>query len=118
MVAPRTPSEIALLNEPPSTFTARRYSKRLSDTLLVSNWRARRLPAMIFKGWLSAVPKAGLTPPTWPPINQKFARLNPPSIAAFTLVKPVPLPEKLLAGLFKFTALAYVPAARPLVLTV
>ena len=45
-------------------------------------------------------PLVGLVPEL-PVVFQNEAELKPPSVAALTLVKPVPLPAKLFDGLLK-----------------
>src|ERR1017187_1547947 len=100
MVAPMTPAPAKLFDEPPMT---------LGAPLVFGSRRSARVPFVFnSSGWLSVVPTkfAPGIEPTLPPRFQKLAAPNPPSETAFTLVKPVPLAEKLLGGLLKLLGLA------------
>src|SRR5437016_9160654 len=108
MVPPTTPGPIRLLGAPPMTFGA---------PLVFGSIRNARMPLTFSSsGWLSAVPRK-FTPavvPLLPPVFQKLELFAPPSVAAFRLVKPAPLPAnaplKKLAALLKVTAALEVPA--------
>src|SRR5438067_653171 len=86
MVAPPKPGATKLFDAPPITFGA---------PFVFGSRRNARVPLTLSSnGWLSVVPRK-FTPavvPLLPPVFQKLELARPPSVAAFTLAKPAPLP--------------------------
>src|SRR5207302_3001047 len=86
IVAPATPLTVELFANPPM---------RLGLAALGSSRRPRRLFTRKSSAWLSVVPRNctfGVMP-ALPLIFQRLVALTPPTVVAFTLVTPAPLPR-------------------------
>src|SRR2546430_420017 len=107
IVAPCTPGLTKFVIDPPIIFGAPLVPKGSGSS------RNPRAPLTASsRAWRFVLPINWPAPTLLPPSCQKFDEAKPPTVAALTLVKPAPLPVKVLAALVKPIAPEIVPAVR------